>query len=112
MKERRKMNQTEYKLMAAFHKKPDVTVDEGNSWVEQVSEHEHPVKNKNIFHEDADKIAKYFSSPKVSPRGLGQAIQKLNFYIQRGKHNLAQQQINKVKKAMQIIHSENEKRKV
>lgn len=62
-----------------------------------------PVKNKNIFNESAERIAKYFSSPKVSPAGIGQAVKKLNFYLVRGGSKIPTEKRNKVEKAIKIL---------
>lgn len=74
--------------------------------------HNTPVKNKDIFNQTAKRIAQYFSNKKVSPKGLGQAIRKLNWYLVRGGVRIPLEKRERVKEAMTILHLQNLKAKL
>lgn len=75
--------------------------NQNEHWSEEVKTH--PVKDQNIFSESVRNIVRYFSDPRVSPRGIGQAIEKLVFYVNRAGTHGNPAHIHKVRDAITIL---------
>jgi hypothetical protein len=58
---------------------------------------------KGIFTKDAETIARVMSSEEVSPKGIGSAIRRVQFFINRAGKNLSADRRAELEKAKEIL---------
>jgi tRNA(adenine34) deaminase len=74
----------------------------GNKWVSRVTtDSTHPAKG--LFTKDAATIARSLASKKVSPKGPGSGMRMLNYFINRGGHNLSASRLRELEKAKKLL---------
>ncbi|HEX4415475.1 MAG TPA: DUF3175 domain-containing protein [Lacipirellulaceae bacterium] len=62
---------------------------------------------KDLYTKDAKTIARVMATKKVSPHGLGSAIQMVQFYINRAGRNLSSTRFHELERAKQILQEKN-----
>jgi hypothetical protein len=71
-------------------------------WVARVTtDSTHPAKG--LFTKDAASIARSLASKRVSPKGPGSGMRMLNFFINRGGHNLSASRRRELEKAKKLL---------
>jgi hypothetical protein len=71
-------------------------------WVARVTtDSTHPAKG--LFTKDAATIARSLASKKVSPKGPGSGMRMLNYFINRGGHNLSASRRRELEKAKKLL---------
>jgi hypothetical protein len=71
-------------------------------WVARVTtDSTHP--EKGLFTKDAATIARSLASKKVSPKGPGSGMRMLNYFINRGGHNLSASRRRELEKAKKLL---------
>jgi hypothetical protein len=75
------------------------TVDKWSASV--TSDSTHP--EEGLFKQDAQTIADHLASKEVSPKGPGQGMQMLNFYINRAGKNLPEERHKVLEHAKQLL---------
>jgi hypothetical protein len=71
-------------------------------WVARVTtDSTHPAKG--LFTKDAATIARSLASKKVSPKGPGSGMRMLNYFINRGGHNLSASRRRELEKAKRLL---------
>jgi tRNA(adenine34) deaminase len=74
----------------------------GKKWVARVTtDSTHPAKG--LFTKDAATIARSLASKKVSPKGPGSGMRMLNYFINRGGHNLSASRRQELEKAKKLL---------
>jgi tRNA(adenine34) deaminase len=58
---------------------------------------------QGLFNQDAETIAKYLASKKVSPKGPASGMRMLNFYINRAGKNLSEERTKTLDHAKEIL---------
>jgi hypothetical protein len=71
-------------------------------WVARVTtDSTHPAKG--LFTKDAASIARSLASKRVSPKGPGSGMRMLNYFINRGGHNLSASRRRELEKAKKLL---------
>jgi hypothetical protein len=71
-------------------------------WVARVTtDSTHPAKG--LFTKDAASIARSLASKRVSPKGPGSGMRMLNYFINRGGHNLSASRRRELEKAKKLV---------
>ena len=71
-------------------------------WVARVTtDSTHPPQG--LFTKDAATIARSLASKKVSPKGPGSGMRMLNYFINRGGHNLSASRRRELEKAKKLL---------
>jgi hypothetical protein len=71
-------------------------------WVARVTtDSTHPAKG--LFTKDAATIARSLASKRVSPKGPGSGMRMLNYFINRGGHNLSASRRRELEKAKKLL---------
>jgi hypothetical protein len=71
-------------------------------WVARVTtDSTHPAKG--LFTKDAATIARSLASKRVSPKGPGSGMRMLNYFINRGGHNLSASRRRELEKAKKLV---------
>lgn len=97
---------------ASSHSRQSSRQKSGKRWVAGVTtDSTHPPQG--LFTKDAATIARSLASKKVSPKGPGSGMRMLNYFINRGGHNLSasrRRELEKAKKLLsQRIHNKDSK---
>jgi hypothetical protein len=72
------------------------------NWVAHVTtDSTHPAKG--LFTKDAASIARSLASKRVSPKGPGSGMRMLNYFINRGGHNLSASRRRELEKAKKLL---------
>jgi tRNA(adenine34) deaminase len=93
---RKKLSQASSRFKKPNNKKP------GKKWVAGVTtDSTHPPEG--LFTKDAATIARSLASKKVSPKGPGSGMRMLNYFINRGGHNLSASRRRELEKAKKLL---------
>jgi tRNA(adenine34) deaminase len=93
---RKKISQASSRFKKTTNKKP------GKKWVARVTtDSTHPPEG--LFTKDAATIARSLASKKVSPKGAGSGMRMLNYFINRGGHNLSASRRRELEKAKKLL---------
>jgi hypothetical protein len=87
---------------ASSHSKQASTNKSGNRWVARVTtDSTHPPQG--LFTKDAATIARSLASKRVSPKDPGSGMRMLNYFINRGGHNLSASRRRELEKAKKLL---------
>ena len=87
---------------ASSHSKQASKKKSAKKWVARVTtDSTHPAKG--LFTKDAATIARSLASKKVSPKGAGSGMRMLNYFINRGGHNLSASRRRELEKAKKLL---------
>jgi hypothetical protein len=87
---------------ASSHSKQARRKKSAKKWVARVTtDSTHPAKG--LFTKDAASIARSLASKRVSPKGPGSGMRMLNYFINRGGHNLSASRRRELEKAKKLL---------
>jgi len=87
---------------ASSHSKQANKKKSTRKWVAAVTtDSTHPPEG--LFTKDAATIARSLASKKVSPKGAGSGMRMLNYFINRGGHNLSASRRRELEKAKKLL---------
>jgi Protein of unknown function (DUF3175) len=78
------------------------------SWVRRVTT-ESTFPEKGIFTKDAETIARYMASKKVSPKGIGSGIRMIQYFINRAGKSLPASRKRELEKAIMILQQRHQR---